>query len=390
MSVRPYPITALASASALGADDDSAMAALRAGRSALSEHGADMGLPFTTWTGLVPTELAPIPDRFAARDTRQARLLWHLLRDMHEPLAAARARWGAGRIGIALGTTTGGVHATEKAVAGWPDHTPPQDFIVQRHNLHMTGNLAGELAGIEGPALIQSSACSSSSKVFGSARRMLDLGLVDAVLVGGIDSHARFTLLGFHGLGILSSSKCRPLSEDREGINIGEGGALLLLEREGPAKAWLRGVGETSDAHHMTQPHPEGAGLSAAIEDALAQAGLPADAVDLVNAHATGTRLNDATEAKALTRSLPHAPYVAATKGYTGHTLGACGGIELAMCVRALQEGWAPGTHTEGPWAAEASQLNLSTAPVTRDFRVALNVSAAFAGHNAAVLLEAP
>ena len=148
-------------------------------------------------------------------------------------------------------------------------------------------------------------------------------------------------------------------------------------------------MGETSDAHHMTQPHPEGAGLSA-IEDALAQAGLPADAVDLVNAHATGTRLNDATEAKALTRSLPHAPYVAATKGYTGHTLGACGGIELAMCVRALQEGWAPGTHTEGPWAAEAAQLNLSTEPVTRDFRVALNVSAAFAGHNAAVLLEAP
>lgn len=390
MSARPYPITALSTASALGRTDAEAMQQLHAGVSGLRPRGHDLGLPFTTWFGEVPGELDALPDRLAAYDNRQARLLQHLAEPLRDALDRALSRWGPSRVGLALGTTTGGIGATEQRFPAWPDAAPPPGWFTEQHNLHVTADLAAQLTGAAGLVLVQSSACSSSSKVFGTARRLLDLGVLDAVLVGGVDSRCRFTLLGFHGLGILSEHRCRPFSAERAGINLGEGGGLLLIEREGPPLAWLRGVGETSDAHHATQPHPEGLGLSRAIEAALTQAGTRADEVDLVNAHATGTELNDAAEALALSRCLPHRPLVVATKGYTGHTLGACGAVEVAMCVRALSEGWAPGTLSEGERAPEAAGLRLSSERVEQPFRYALNVSAAFAGHNAAVLLEAP
>jgi 3-oxoacyl-[acyl-carrier-protein] synthase-1 len=390
MRVRPYALTALSTACALGTDHASAMQTLQRGESGLRLRGPDLGLPFSTWFGEVPGELAALPTPLSVYDNRQARLLQHLLLPLRDALDNAKTRWGAHRVGIALGTTTGGVGSTEEHVATWPNATPPTGWFTEQHNLHVTADLAAKLTGVTGPTLVQSSACSSSSKVFGTARRLLDLGVVDAMIVGGVDSRCRFTLLGFHGLGILSAERCRPLSVDRDGINLGEGGGLLLMERDGDALAWLRGVGETSDAHHMTQPHPKGAGLAHAITLALAQAGLDPSDVDLVNAHATGTQLNDAAESLALASALPHRPLVTATKAYTGHTLGACGGLEICMLVHALREGWAPATLTDGELAPEAAKLQVQRHVVHAPFRHALNVSAAFAGHNAAVLLAAP
>ena len=143
--------------------------------------------------------------------------------------------------------------------------------------------------GASGPAYVVSTACSSSGKVLASARRLIASGLADAVLAGGVDTLCQTTLRGFESLQALSRGPCRPFSADRDGLSIGEGGAFLLVEREGVGRVLLRGVGESSDAFHMSHPHPEGLGARLAMEAALRQAGIDGDAVDHVNAHGTGT-----------------------------------------------------------------------------------------------------
>lgn len=379
-------------ANALGRDTASVSAALATGRTGLRPSRTDDGLPFETWLGFTPGDLAPLPESLAAHDTRQARLSAHVLHEMREAVDEAIARWGAERVGIAIGTTTGGIGDTEDRYEHYAAEGRFADGydLERQHNHHATADVLAALTGARGPALVQSSACSSSAKVLATAQRLIGLGVVDAMIVGGIDTLCRFTLLGFHGLGILSDARCLPLSAERKGINLGEAAALMLVEREGTPVCWLRGVGESSDAHHLTQPSPDGEGLARAIEAALSQADLPAAAVDLVNAHATGTPLNDAAESQALARVLPHGPTVVATKGYTGHTLGAAGATEAVLCALALRDGWTPGSLTTAPLLQEGESLSIALDAVQRPFKVALSTSAAFAGHNAAVLLEAP
>lgn len=391
MSERAWPITAYGLACALGANTADALAALRAGRSGLVPVGETEGLPFTSWFGAVPGTLAPLPPALSAWDTRHARLVAHGVGEVREAIDRALVRWGPLRVGVVVGTTTGGMADTEARFPGWKAEGRFVDgYDMQRQHAQLaTAELIAELVGARGPRMSQSSACSSSNKVFGTARRLLDLDVCDAVIVGGVDSWCRFTMLGFRSLEVLSSERCAPFSAARTGINLGEAAALLLIEREGHARALLRGVGETSDAHHMTQPHPEGAGLAASMREALLRSGLEPDDIDLVNAHATGTLYNDAAEAKALDAVLPHRPPVLATKGYTGHTLGACGGVEAIFCVASLEGGWAPATLTVAPQDPEIG-LDVRTAPFTGRFRHALSTTAAFAGHNAAIVLEAP
>lgn len=161
------------------------------------------------------------------------------------------------------------------------------------------------------------------AKVMSTAQRLITAGIIDAALVGGVDTLCQTTLRGFHGLGVLSSTACRPFSQLRDGISLGEGGALMLLQREGPARAVLLGVGETSDAHHVSAPHPNGDGAFAAMQNALNWAVLAATDVGCVNAHGTATKLNDAAEAAAINRLIgPQVPVIS-TKSYTGHLLGA-------------------------------------------------------------------
>ena len=171
------------------------------------------------------------------------------------------------------------------------------------------------MSGITGPRYCISTACTSSAKVFATAKRLVDTNVVDAALVGGVDTICATTLHGFHALGVLSSIACRPFGENREGMNIGEGGALVLLERGGDGTVALLGAGESSDAHHMSAPHPEGIGAEAAIRAALAEARLDASAIDLVNAHGTGTPQNDSAEGAAIARVLGDRVPVASTKG---------------------------------------------------------------------------
>jgi 3-oxoacyl-[acyl-carrier-protein] synthase-1 len=381
---------------ALGDDLDAIAEALREGRSGLRPLGEVFGdaVPVAGWYGALATPpggWALLPEAWSGFDTRQARVAAAVVADLAGPIGNAIARWGADRVGVAIGSTTGGIgdteqrHAAWRASGAWPDGYD----LARQHNLHATAEVVAALTGARGPAIVQSSACASSAKVLGTARRWIALGVCDAVVCGGIDTACRFTLMGFSGLGILSPERCQPMGVERQGINLGEAAALMLVEREAsddaPARVWLSGVGETSDAFHLTQPRPDGAGLAAAVEAALREAGLPAEAVGFVNAHATGTPANDPAELAAIEAALPHRPPICATKGHTGHTLGAAGALEAVLTALSLERGFLPGVTTVGEVLSGA----VVRAATPTSARAAMSLSAAFAGHNAAVLLEA-
>jgi 3-oxoacyl-[acyl-carrier-protein] synthase-1 len=241
----------------------------------------------------------------------------------------------------------------------------------------------------EGPATVVSNACASSGKSFATAERWLDSGLVDAVLVGGADSLCQMTLRGFKSLGLLCEGAARPFSADRAGINIGEGAAFALLEREGDGPRLL-GAGETADAHHMTRPDPEGKGARVAMQAALVSAGRrPAD-VGYINAHGTGTHFNDAMEARAIRDAMAGEsdPLVISNKGYIGHTLGAAGATGAICALEALRDGWVPASAGANPADPELG-LNVPSAPVDVELRVAMCNAFAFGGSNVSLVFEA-
>jgi 3-oxoacyl-[acyl-carrier-protein] synthase-1 len=245
-------------------------------------------------------------------------------------------------------------------------------------------------SGLEGPVALVSNACASSGKVFASAKRWLDCGVVDAVLVGGADSLCQLTLRGFGALGLLSAEPTRPFSSERQGINIGEGAAFALIERDGEGPRLL-GAGESSDAHHLTRPDPDGMGALAAMKAALADAGLTSNDIDYVNAHGTGTRFNDAMEARAIRALLgPKAhPLVVSTKGYVGHMLGAAGATEAVFVLQSLAEGWVPGSIGSDPLDSEID-LDVPARLCRRPLGAAMSNSFAFGGSNVSLVFGFP
>jgi 3-oxoacyl-[acyl-carrier-protein] synthase-1 len=263
----------------------------------------------------------------------------------------------------------------------------PDDYsILTQHAFHGLVDALASHLGIVGPRYVVSTACSSSAKVFGSALRLMQSDLVDAVLVGGADSLCQITLRGFSSLGILSEHLCRPFGQGRDGINLGEGAALLLLERQ-EGGIQVRGVGESSDAHHMSAPDPEGKGARMAIMQALQQAGLDGKEVDYVNAHGTGTVLNDHMESRVLLEVCGKDVPVVSTKGYTGHMLGAAGATEAVFVVAALEQGWIPISLGALPLDSNI-EIRVNTDSYECFCRHAMSTSFAFGGSNAAVVLS--
>lgn len=335
--VSPVAITDLALVSGMGRSTAEVLAALDVGRSGLGPP--PLSLPFTTLVGAVPGELPALAAAYRRYDTRLARIGMMALTEMEDGVRQAIARFGASRVGVFIGTSTGGLDATELAYAQWAEGGAlPADFdIAKQHDFNALGELYAKHLGIEGPVYVVSSACSSSGKVHASAMRMMRAGLIDAALVGGIDSLCRMTLHGFRGLGILSETPCKPFAQDRCGINIGEGAALMLLERDASdCSAWLLGVGESSDAYNMSSPEPSGRGAREAMERALMQAGRAAGDVDLVIAHGTATSQNDQAESQAIAGALGDVKVIS-TKGYTGHQLGAAGATSAVFAVHMLR-----------------------------------------------------
>ena len=380
-----FPVTAYSLCNALGMTTSTVVGALRRGASGL--RPCALPLPFDAVCGALPEALPALPHALQAFDTRQARLLQAVIQGLEGPLQAARQRWGADRIGVALGTSTAGIAQTELAYESFKRlGRPPENYqFVHQHPPDAMLRFLAATHGFAGPAVVVSTACSSSVKVFGVARRWLELDLCDAVLIGGIDTLCQLTLRGFKSLDLLSAQPCQPFSASRAGLNLGEGGALLLLEREGNGPARLLGVGETSDAYHMTAPHPDGIGAIAAMGDALQQAGLAADQVDHINAHGTGSQLNDAVEGLAIAQLFgDHVP-VSATKGYTGHLLGAAGATEAAFAVASIEHGFIPASLGSAPQDPTLG-IQISHHPVDRPVHVVLSNSFAFGGNNVSVV----
>lgn len=383
-----YPVTAYSVLNALGNTTRDVVASLRAGKTGLGP--CPLELPFEAPTGAVRGPLPPLAGGLAAHDSRTARLAIAGLDEILPAVRRAVARHGAARVGLVVGTTTAGLARTEAAYrergrAG----TLPADYDL--HRQHSFGGMLEAIrraAGVEGPCTVVSTACSASAKAACNAIRLLGAGVVDAVIVGGVDGLCQTTLRGFHSLEILSPEACRPFSSARRGISIGEGAAYLLIERDGDAAVVLRGGGESSDAYHMTAPHPEGAGALAAMRAALDQAGCRPDEVDYINAHSPGTKLNDLSEGRAVVTLFGGAVPIASTKGYTGHLLGAGGATEAVFSVVAIEEGWIPASVGSDPVDAELG-LDVPIARRDRPCRNVLSNSFAFGGSNVSLLFGA-
>ena len=269
-------------------------------------------LPFPSVLGRYRAELPQLPASLAQYNSRAAQLLWVSYQQIQATLSGAVAHWGADRVAIILGSSTGGLDASEDAYAEYistGELTAGYSYYDQ-HAFDALCRLLADASGATGPAYLVSTACSSTGKALGVAQRLLDAGAVDAVLSGGSDALCQLTTRGFHSLRILSPTSCRPFDGDRNGINIGEGSALLLLERDptrggsrsSPAEGYLRAVGESCDAHHPTAPHPEGAGASLSMTAALTLASMSPAEISYVNAHGTATPHNDAAESLAMLR----------------------------------------------------------------------------------------
>jgi len=323
-------------------------------------HGERSGLaPCRFETVNLPTcvgEVAGVDDErlpaaFNAFDCRNNRLAHLGLAQDHfrDAVAAASARYGADRIGVFVGTSTSGILQAELAYRRRDSVTGalPQDFrYATTQNTFSVADFVQRTLRLRGPAAAVSSACASSAKAFGSGARMIEAGLIDAAVVGGVDSLCLTTLYGFSSLQLASTRPCRPFDRERDGLSIGEAAAFFLIERPpqapSPEAILLLGIGESNDAYHMSSPHPEGVGARMAMEQALAGAGLAPAAIDYINLHGTGTRSNDLVEGRAVLALFGNATYCSSTKGSVGHTLGAAGGVEAAIGALALREGFMP------------------------------------------------
>ncbi|MBV9891609.1 MAG: beta-ketoacyl-ACP synthase, partial [Rhizobacter sp.] len=299
---------------------------------------------------------------------------------------AARERHGVARIAVVVGTSTSSIGATEDAYRALEDdgRFPADNRNPLVHTPHSLGMFVREALALAGPCLTVSTACSSSAKVFATAERMLRLGMVDAALVGGVDTLCGSVLFGFNALQLVSPEPCRPFDAERSGISIGEAAGFALLERDDGAddrSPRLLGYGESSDAHHMSTPHPLGLGAERALDDALARAGIDVAAVDHINLHGTASAKNDEVEAQLVARRFAATTHASSTKGITGHTLGAAGIVEAVASVLAIEHGFLPGTvNTRVLDPACGPQLRI--AGVAAPVRIALSNSFGFGGNN--------
>lgn len=392
--ISPVAITAYQCVSAAGNDIQALHAALLNNRSCLKPLRL-FDIPFDTVVGEVSSPLPELPANLKDYDCRNARLALKALNQagFRAQVETATARYGAARVGVILGTSTSGIYETENAYFDLQrTGVMPAEFdFLKTHTAQATAEFLQRELALQGPCFAISTACSSSAKALGAAQRLMAADICDAVLVAGVDSLCRLTLRGFYSLQLISSEACRPMDGERKGINIGEGAALLLLERANPDNAnrpRLLAVGESSDAHHMSAPHPQGVGAAAAMAQALHLAGRESTEVDFINLHATASLLNDLSEAKAVASLFRQPPPCSGVKGLLGHTLGAAGAVETIVSLLALENGFLPATcglqHVDAQCHIPVIACNIDGRP-----RLVLSNAFGFGGNNASVLLEA-
>jgi 3-oxoacyl-[acyl-carrier-protein] synthase-1 len=350
--MKPLLLESFTATSCIGQGVAPTLESLRAHRGGLKKCAFET-VSLETHVGEVSgVDAVRLPAELSRFDCRNNRLAELALRQDDFAAAVGRAadRCGRRRIGVFMGTSTSGILQTELAYRHRDLVTgalPASFEYSTTHNSFSIADYVRRRLRLEGPAMVVSCACASSAKVFGSARRMIEAGIIDAAVVGGVDSLCLTTLYGFHSLQLSSASPCRPFDVARDGISIGEAAAFALLVPPLGAlngdDVLLLGVGESSDAFHMSAPHPEGHGARRAMQAALRAAGLDAEAIDYINLHGTGTPSNDRSESLAVTSVFGAATPGSSTKGATGHTLGAAGALEAVISAITLRSGFMPG-----------------------------------------------
>ena len=361
-------------------------------RSGLRRNDLD-GCDLDTWIGRVEgVDSVVMPDGLEHLHSRNNQLAWLGLQQdgLLPSVEALKASLGADRVGIVMGTSTSSIGRTEEAYAHLlPSEEMPKEYRQPHvHTLHSPGIFVAAVTGITGPAMTISTACSSSAKVFASAARWIAHGLVDAVLVGGVDSLCLSILYGFNSLELVSAEQCRPFDRRRDGINIGEACGYALVAREGvlpEARLSLVGYGESADAYHMAHPHPDGKGAVIAIDQALERAGLTPEAIDYVNLHGTATPANDRIESRVLAQRFPERTQASSTKGWTGHALGAAGILESVITLEAMTHGTVPGTLNSEEEDPDI-EFPVIRENVDAEVRYAASNSFGFGGNNATLI----
>lgn len=385
--IEPVSVAAQGLACAAGRGLPALAAALQTGRSALVPNDVTR-VPLATWIGRVPgLEQPSLPAALAAWDCRATRLAWAGLQADGFAAAAAAAvqRHGASRVGLAMATSASTIGVSEQAYRELDaqGRFAPAPHGERLNTPHALALFVQQALGLQGPCVTVSTACSSSAKAFAVAERWLRLDLADAVVVAGIDALCDSVLFGFNALGLVSPAPCRPFGAGRSGISVGEAAGYALLQR-GPGALQLLGWGESNDAHHMSSPHPQGLGAERALDDALARAGVAAAEIGYVNLHGTASARNDEVEAALVARRYGPQVHASATKGVTGHTMGAAGIVEAVVSLLALQ-GSCSGSVNSDPVdpALErdfAARLKIDSA--TGDIRLAASHSFGFGGNN--------
>jgi 3-oxoacyl-[acyl-carrier-protein] synthase I len=388
--MRPVPlaVTAYTASCAAGNGRAALLEALRTRRSGLTANDFT-GTPLPTWIGRVPgLEAQPLPDSLAPWECRNNRLAWHGLQADRflQSVEQARERYGADRIALVMGTSTSSIGATEEGYArlGADGQYPEELRRPPVHSVNSLGAFVQEALALSSTSVTVATACSSSAKVFAQAERLIRLGFADAAIVGGVDTLCNSVLFGFNSLELVSPEPCRPFDATRRGISLGEAAGFALLEREGRGP-WFLGYGESSDAHHMSSPHPEGMGARMAIEQALERGGVAPSEIGYINLHGTASQKNDEVEARVVAEMFPARTHASSTKGWMGHTLGAAGIVEAVITLLAVESGFMPGTlNSQNLDAACGPQIRLENDEAHVCY--ALSNSFGFGGSNCVLL----
>lgn len=383
-------LSAVGMVNALGNNPDDVATSLEGGYApGLQRQSGWLTDQTPVWVGQVTGDLPAVPAHFPEHNSRNNQLLLAALAQIEPDVNAAIARYGRQRVAVIMGTSTSGIREGEAAVRHYQMHGDmPEHYYYQQQELGDPAQFLQRFLGLNGPAYTLSTACSSSARALISGQRLIAAGLVDAALVGGADSLCRMAINGFHSLDALSAGRCTPFAKDRDGINIGEASALMLLTRE-PAEVALLGFGESSDAWHMSAPHPQGEGAERAMRMALQQADLTPSDVGYINLHGTATPLNDSVEAGVIDRIFADGVPCSSTKHLTGHTLGAAGATEAAlswlMLTRNLNIPLQDFSQAERD--DSLPEIGLAQTPQKLRKPVILSNSFAFGGNNACILL---
>ncbi len=394
--ITPLRLSAYTLTSALGRGWPAHLDALQQGNSGLRQCDFPGAIGLPAWIGRVDGleqyQLRQDLLRYDCRNNRLAAM--GLTQDGFEQIISAAAqRYGADRIGVFIGTSTSGIEEAEQAYLEADGKGELKDFrYAYTHNNFSLVDYVQRHCGLRGPACSIATACSSSAKVFAQAQRYIQAGYCDAALVGGVDSLCLTTLYGFNSLQLVAPQPCRPFDARRNGISIGEAAGFALLEKQPlqQSKAepvpCLLGFGESSDAYHISRPHPEGLGAQLAMRQALHKAGLDAQQIDYLHLHGTGTVANDLTEDLAICQVFGEHTLCSSSKGWTGHTLGAAGIVGAVITALALQHQFAPASLNLAQQDPQIhSRVLAENTP--HPMRYAISNSFGFGGTNCSLLL---